>query len=457
MDLSWSTLEDLARTSDDDAIRRRYGARNRVYLTFLLIFFTVVSFIEALSSERHKGAFEVIVAVINLGFTAFGIFFMRYARREYVVPETFMERAGHRLRQHINAAAITFVSVQFLLALLYTRSGNDWFGWAVTFPFFVLGFRMFAPELVLMHSILLGGGLVMSFLAPLPSAKERLPFYISMVVCNLLTLGTEVWFSYRLRKNVSGEWGERRKHAREQIRMRDELRYARELQLSMLPECAPDLAWADICSTSIPATEVGGDYYDYFVDGDRIALVCGDVAGHGMAAGLVLAAMRSGFTLLRDSLHDPATVLRRLQDLVGQTSRRRMLVTVSVVLVDHATQRATIASAGNPPVIHRQADGRVETIDLFAPPLGVRLPVTIPQRTIDIAPGDVLVLHSDGIYETRSQAGEDYGLDRLVRVVQTNGGGTAEELRDAILEDVTHFRGTPEAADDVTIVVCRIV
>lgn len=457
MDLSWSTLEDLARTSDDDAMRRRYGARNRVWLTFLLIFFCVVSFIEALSSEHFKGPFEVVVAVVNLGVTAFGLFFMRYARREYVTPQTFMERAGHRLRQHISAAGITFVSVQFLLSLLYTRGGNDWFGWAVTFPLLMLGFRMFTPELLLLHSILLGGGVVMSFLAPLPHAKERLPFYISMVVCNVLALGAEVFFSYRLRKNVSGEWGERRRHAREQIRMRDELRYARELQLSMLPECAPDLAWADICSTSVPATEVGGDYYDYFVDGDRIALVCGDVAGHGMAAGLVLAAMRSGFTLLRDSLHDPAAVLRRLHDLVAQTSRRRMLVTVSVVLVDHATHQATIASAGNPPVIFRRADGRVETIDLFAPPLGVRLPVTIPQRTIDVESGDVLVLHSDGIYETRSKAGEDYGLDRLVRVVHTNGGGTAEVLRDAILADVTHFRGTPEAADDVTVVVCRVV
>jgi serine phosphatase RsbU (regulator of sigma subunit) len=204
------------------------------------------------------------------------------------------------------------------------------------------------------------------------------------------------------------------------------------------------------------ATEVGGDYYDYFVDGDRVALVCGDVAGHGMAAGLVLSALRSGFTLLQDSLHDPAAVLRRLHGLVAQTSRRRMLVTVSVVLIDGVTRRATLASAGHPPVLVRHADGRVESIDLFAPPLGVRLPVAIPQRTIDIAPGDVFVLHSDGIYETRSADGRDYGLERLEDVVRMHGDGSAEELRDAILTDVARFRGKPEAADDVTIVVCRI-
>jgi sigma-B regulation protein RsbU (phosphoserine phosphatase) len=274
---------------------------------------------------------------------------------------------------------------------------------------------------------------------------------------NAMTLGVELFTSRRMRKEVVSDWADRRTHAREQIRMRDELRYARELQLNMLPECAPKLDWVDICSISVPATEVGGDYYDYFVDRDRVALVCGDVAGHGMASGLVLSAIRSGFTLLRDSLTDPAAVLQRLHDLVAETSRRRMLVTVSVVLLDRASRRATIASAGHPPVILRRASGGVETIDLFAPPLGVRLPVEIPQRRIDIAPGDVFVLHSDGIYETRGADDEVYGMERLTRIVDEHAGETAESLRDAILDDVARFRGKAEQDDDVTVVVCRVM
>jgi sigma-B regulation protein RsbU (phosphoserine phosphatase) len=238
--------------------------------------------------------------------------------------------------------------------------------------------------------------------------------------------------------------------------MRDELRYARELQLTMLPEYAPQLAWADISSESVPATEVGGDYYDYFLQDDRVALVCGDVAGHGMAAGLMLSSVRTGFMLLRGSLHDPAAVLRRLHELVLETSRRRMLVTVSVVLVDHGAGTATIASAGHPPVLVRRSDGTVESMNLFGTPLGVRLPVEVPQRTIPIASGDIIVLHSDGIYETTNADGEDYGLERLEAIVRT-GAATAEELRDAILRDVADFRGSEEAADDVTVVVCRML
>jgi sigma-B regulation protein RsbU (phosphoserine phosphatase) len=274
---------------------------------------------------------------------------------------------------------------------------------------------------------------------------------------NAITLGIELYASHRMRREVVADWSDRRTHAREQIRMRDELQYARELQLSMLPECAPKLDWVDICSVSIPATEVGGDYYDYFVDRDRVALVCGDVAGHGMASGLVLSAIRSGFTLLRDSLTDPAAVLQRLHDLVAETSRRRMLVTVSVVLLDRPSHRATIASAGHPPVILRRANGSVETIDLFAPPLGVRLPVEIPQRRFDVASGDVFVLHSDGIYETRGSDDEVYGMDRLTRIVSEHTGETAESFRDAIVADVARFRGKAEQDDDVTVVVCRVL
>jgi sigma-B regulation protein RsbU (phosphoserine phosphatase) len=95
-------------------------------------------------------------------------------------------------------------------------------------------------------------------------------------------------------------------------------------------------------------------------------------------------------------------------------------------------------------------------MNLFGTPLGVRLPVEVPQRTIPIASGDIIVLHSDGIYETTNAAGEDYGLERLEAVVRT-GAPTAEELRDAILRDVAEFRGSEEAADDVTVVVCRML
>lgn len=457
MDLTWA-LEDIARTSDDAVVRRRFADRNRFWLTLLLCFFTLVAFIMAVDNDRRKLPWHVVLAVSNLALTAFSLFFLRYARRvPEELPREFTWRVGAWIRSHTSATALTYAAIQYALMLIYSKGDDGWFAWAMIFPMLMLGFRMQIAELVLLHVYLFSASLLMLSLVAQPKGDNALPFFISTIVINVLTCGAEVFFSHRMRKYVISEWGARRASAREQMRMRDELRYARELQISMLPDCAPQLDWLDVCAISVPATEVGGDYYDYFVEDDRIALVCGDVAGHGMASGLVLSALRSGFTLLRDSLHDPASVLRRLHDLVAQTSRRRMLVTISVVLIDRVRGCATIASAGHPPVLLRRGDGSVESIDLWAPPLGVRLPVNIPQRTLDVEEGDTFVLHSDGIYETRSPEGEDYGLDRLAEVVRTQGGGSAEELRNAIIGDVTAFRGKAEPADDMTVVVGRVV
>jgi hypothetical protein len=455
MELTAWSIDDVVRTSDDAAVRRRFAHRNRVWLIILMIVFQFAALIQFANHGRNTTPASVLIAAANFGFVALSLFLIRYTGRDVAPSPSITWRIGLWLRRNISAAALTFVVVEYVFMILNARNADGWVGWAISIPMLVIGFRMQVAEQILLHAILLGGGLITAFVKPFPRG-DATPILVSLTVVNLCCLAIELFASRRMRRMITGEWTIRRASAREQVRMRDELRYAREMQLSMLPECAPDVPWADICSISLPATEVGGDYYDYFVDGDRVALVCGDVAGHGMASGLVLSALRSGFTLLRDSLGDPAAVLRRLHVLVAETSRRRMLVTVSVVLLDWRARRAIISSAGHPPVIHRRADGTVETIDLFAPPLGVRLPVDIPQRHLDIAPGDVFVLHSDGIYETRNAAGEDYGLDRVVEVVRQHGGGNAESIRSAILADVDAFRAGVEQDDDVTLVVCRL-
>ena len=442
MSLTYS-LDDVARTTEDAAVRRRFAERNLMWLSLLLVIFSLFAVIAFGVSAEDADTTNAMIAVAN----ALLIFIIIMLRR----------RAKEWVRNHATATLITFLALQYGLILTFFREGPNWMPWVMIFPYLVIVCRMAVAEVLLVHAIFIAGAFMMPFLGATGGSSDApLGIALGATANNAIALVVELITSYRLRKQVTRDWRERRAQALDQIRMRDELRYARELQLSMLPECAPSLGWADLCAISIPATEVGGDYYDYFVDEDRVALVCGDVAGHGMASGLVLSALRSGFTLLRDSLGDPAAVLQRLHDLVAHTSRRRMLVTVTVVLLDRKASRATIASAGHPPVILRRGDGTVETINLYAPPLGVRLPVTIPQRQIDVSPNDIFVLHSDGVYETRNSADEVYGLDRLAEVIRANDG-TAESLRDAILADLERFRGSAVQGDDVTVVVARVV
>jgi len=447
------TIEDVARSTDDSVVRRRFDQRNLVWWMILLIFFALVSVIAIFDHRRTQDPQRILFANASAVLAITGLFLLRDVRRAAKAPEKGMWRAARWIRGHATASILTYVALQLVVLLAF--SGKGWLGWVMTFPLFMLAFRMLVSELVLLHVFLFATGMAMAFLTNQPG-KELVAVLAGGASVNAGALAVELLSSRRLRRTVIAEWSERRAQAREQIRMRDELHYARELQLSMLPEHPPALDWADLAGICIPATEVGGDYYDYFVDGDCLTLVCGDVAGHGMASGLVLSAIRTGFTLLRDSLGNPAAVLRRLHDLVGETSGRRMLVTVSVVRLDRRSGQATIASAGHPPVMVHRAGHSVETIDLFAPPLGVRLPVDIPQRRIDFVPGDVFVLHSDGVYETRDADGEVYGLDRLATVIREHGSAPAESLRDAIIADLARFRGPIEQDDDVTVVVVRM-
>ena len=439
------SLDDIARMSDDAAIRARFDESTLVYLR-------IFAFLFAFIGVAHMAEGETVMRTI-LGLSACssaGLLF-------FFTRKKANSRLAHFIRARARAMAIFFLLFESAVLLTYhADAGNEAaVVIAVMIPIAAVFLRLMATEHILLHASL--AAIAIGALVAVPLRKShRSQIIAPAIVANAGALTIALFISRRRKRTIIGEWTERRASARAQIRMRDELMYARELQLSMLPECAPSLDWADICSISIPATEVGGDYYDYFVDRDSVALVCGDVAGHGMASGLVLSAVRGGFALLHDSLSHPAGVLRRLHDVVTLTTRRRMLVTISLVLLDSVRKKACIASAGHPPVILRRADGTVTTIDLFAPPLGVRLPVNIPQREIDVAAGDVLVLHSDGIYETRNEADEVYGLERLQNVVRDAGGGSAQDLRDAILSDLSQFRGAVEQDDDVTIVVCRM-
>jgi phosphoserine phosphatase RsbU/P len=284
-----------------------------------------------------------------------------------------------------------------------------------------------------------------------PNAGNIVP----LLFANAIPVGIGALTSRRVRRNTIERWSERRTSAREQMRMRDELRYAREVQLSMLPEAAPVLDWADIAGISIPATEVGGDYFDYIdVDG-ALAVICGDVAGHGMASGITLSALRGGITLLRREFLHPAAVLERLQEVVTESSRKRTLVTLAAVLFDPRRRVATVANAGHPPILIRRTSGLVDSIELFGPPLGVRRNEPVPEREVPFGAGDIFLLHSDGVYETTNAAGDQYGLDRLSALLASLHGSAAE-VRDGVLRSVAEFRGTAAQQDDVTVVVIRI-
>lgn len=439
------TIDDIARTSDEAAVRAEFDRRTLAAVRVLSLLAIPLGFGHMLAGLTEYIARRGISGVVS--FLVPTLVFIAVRKKARMRLAAFV-------RQRVRGVAM-FFGLALTASLVVFHGGTEGMvAMAVLVTMTFLAYRLLPAEHILLHVALSAISVVCA--VAMPNVREPAEaMFAPPLVLNGVILGAALWLSRRARRQIVAEWTERRTSARAQIRMRDELLYAREIQLAMLPEKPPQLDWVDVAGLSIPATEVGGDYYDYFVAGNRLAMVCGDVAGHGLASGLVLASLRSGFTLLRDSLDRPAEVLQRLHDLIAQTSRRRMLATVAVVLLDRDAKRATIASAGHPPILVRR-DGSIRAVELFAPPLGVRLPVDIPQVTLDLAPGDLFVLHSDGVYESRNAADEIYGLDRLASLVLAHPpDASAESLRDAIARDVEAFRGGAAQDDDVTIVVGR--
>ena len=439
------SLDEIARTSDEAVVKARFDASTLTALRVLSAGFAVMTLV-------HLGEVKTVLQIIlrAAAFSLAAILFVLVRKRAGNAVARFV-------RQRARATAIAFLLVEATALFVFNASAGSEaaVALAVVLPFAAVLIRLLPAEHLLLHASLAAIFSLTVFAMP-ADGRNVAEMIMPVVATNAAAVAVALFISRRRRRAIVREWSERRAGAREQIRMRDELLLARELQLSMLPECAPSLEWAEICSASVPATEVGGDYYDYFVDADRVALICLDVAGHGMASGLVLSSMRGALTVMRDELRDPAAALRRLHELVLRSSRRRTLVTISMVLLERQSRRAVVASAGNPPVMVRHADGSVDVLALDAPPLGVRLPLEFRAHESTFLPGDVFVLHTDGVYETRNANGDAYGLDPLQRLISEKGGGAAEGLRDSILNDLAAFRGQEEQHDDVTVVVCRM-
>jgi len=256
---------------------------------------------------------------------------------------------------------------------------------------------------------------------------------------------------YRLR------WRSEAERQRDRLRMKRELQYAREIQLSMLPREAPQLEWLELAALSLPATEVGGDYYDYFrLDDRRLVVVVGDVTGHGVASGLVLSGVRSCLNLLQEELLRPAEVLERVNRMVKRTASPRMLMTLAVAVLDAEEDSVTVATAGHPPVLIVRRDGTVVEVGRGALPLGAMDEVHYAASRARVEPGDALLMLSDGVVEAVGVDGEQFGWRRLRDTLRAAPrDASARQLRDQVLRELWSFKGDAEQLDDVTMVAAR--
>lgn len=247
---------------------------------------------------------------------------------------------------------------------------------------------------------------------------------------------------------------EQQAEAKERERIQQELRVAALIQQTLLPKELPRPdGWA-VDALYRPAREVGGDFYDFLrLDGERLGVIVGDVTDKGVPAALVMATCRS---MLRSAAHQhdaPGAVLAEVNDaLVGEIPEA-MFVTCLYAILDTRTGDLTLANAGqNLPYI-RTAQGVTE-LRATGMPLGLMPGMGYDEREYRLAPGETMVLSSDGITESHNREGDMYGFGRLMAQVARSGAGRNTVA--GIIDDLEAFTGSDSPQeDDITLVVIR--
>jgi len=374
----------------------------------------------------------------------------------------YVARGTHFLQD--NLRPILGIYLVFLL-LVFTRTfeepGAVYAFSGFLFPSLLVVFRLrWFEYLAVLSAFLATTTWVVMTTEVAPETGQRIGMLIAALAWSCAIFGLSQRLTRRRSERFVGEWRAESVRDREQSRMRDELNSAREMQLSMLPRHDPEIDWLDFSGVSLPATEVGGDYFEHFKVSDSIlAVVIGDVAGHGMASGLVLSGVRSGLYLLRENLTEPVEVLERLNRLVRETAPRRMFATLQIAVLNAETRRLTVANAGHPPLVRLDAStGRTGVVGTSGLPLGTQLEPDFAVVEKPLESGDVLVFYTDGIPEVSDFHEECFGEERLVREVERAGRRkSARQIRDSILNEVSRFKGDVRQSDDLTLVVARFV
>lgn len=242
---------------------------------------------------------------------------------------------------------------------------------------------------------------------------------------------------------------------RERDRIAQELSNATRIQRDMLPSATPTVPGYDLEAYLETCNEVGGDLYDFHILEDgRLMLIVGDVTGKGMGAALLMSSFLASARVLYDSCADPAELSRRLGAMVNRSNDRARFVTGFVACLDPVTGVLKYVNAGHPwPMLVR--DGALRELESNGVPFGVVAGFPYSAASVELAPGEVLAIFTDGIPEAQ-RGPELYDEERLRQAMREEvGAGDLSRLRGRLLERVDEFLAGEPRTDDITLVLIR--
>ncbi|HYK90585.1 MAG TPA: SpoIIE family protein phosphatase [Acidobacteriota bacterium] len=247
------------------------------------------------------------------------------------------------------------------------------------------------------------------------------------------------------------------KHMVEQERLRKELEMCRKIQEELLPRHALRTGLVEIKGVSIPAREVGGDFFNYFSlpDGD-VAVLVGDVSGKGLPAALLMANLQATIQARLPLELDLAKLATQLDTEIDSNTPPELYLTVFIAILETRTHTMRYVNAGHNAQFALRGGGLVERLESTGRPLGLLPGGSYGENRVSLNHGDALFFYTDGLVEAENEAGEEFGTSRLEALVlaeqQSGNGGVLSRIEAAIRA----YRGSVEAADDATMMLVRI-
>jgi phosphoserine phosphatase RsbU/P len=242
----------------------------------------------------------------------------------------------------------------------------------------------------------------------------------------------------------------------EKRRLEEEVSIGQSIQRSFLPERDPEVPNFQIAGANYASDVVGGDYYDYVrIAEGHLGIVIADVSGKGIPAALIMASFRASLIAEVRNNYSIRTILAKVNKLLWESVEAGRFVTAVYGVLDLAARRFTYANAGhNPGVLYRAATTQFDSLEPTGPLLGTIEAATYKERQVEIRPGDILVLYTDGITEAMNPASELFGPDRLKDVIRTRAGDSAAGILRGIRETVRAYTEGP-LRDDLALVVLK--
>ncbi len=229
----------------------------------------------------------------------------------------------------------------------------------------------------------------------------------------------------------------------------------------MLPENEAVIGDIKISGISNPASEVGGDYFDYFKISDTETgfFIC-DVSGHGVASGLLLSGLRSCMHLILEDHSNPKVIMEKLNRMIRKTQNRKMFVTAIIAIIDTEKKKCRLFNAGHlPPYKISGESGEIFKIKKHGIALGAMSTVdntdSDNEVVIDFKKDDKIIFYTDGVNEAMKSNNAEYGLDNLELFLNNNSAMDSEEMLKGLLGDVRKFTGDSLQRDDLTLLIIQ--